>query len=148
MKALLFERNVPRFAAARVAAMVAGSGRGAAVGPLRLTDIDPPELPGPGWHRIRPTLAGICGSDLATLDGKSSRYFEDLVSFPFVPGHEVVGIVEDGGGGDTISAAGFCANATSNTSSIVRTVMIFKRARTWRGTSSSSRWLPSGTMTV
>ena len=28
----------------------------------------------------------------ATLDGRSSRYFEDIVSFPFVPGHEVVGV--------------------------------------------------------
>ena len=47
-------------------------------------------------------LSGICGSDLATLDGRSSRYFEDLVSFPFVPGHEVVGTLEaDGTGAPT-----------------------------------------------
>jgi len=73
--------------------MVAGGlvpGLGARVGPLRLADIDEPDLPGPGWHRIRPRLAGICGSDLTTIDGKSSRYFEPIVSFPFVPGHEIV----------------------------------------------------------
>ncbi len=98
MKALVFERNLQRFAAARVAAMVAGSGRGSGIGPLRLTEMNPPALPGPGWHHIRPTLAGICGSDLATLDFKSSRYFEGLVSFPFVPGHEVVGVVEAAAG--------------------------------------------------
>ena len=46
--------------------------------------------------RVRPRLAGICGSDLATLDGRSSRYFDDIVSFPFIPGHEVVGDVEGG----------------------------------------------------
>ena len=96
MKALVFERNLPRFAASRVAS-VFGSGRGAAIGPLQLLDVDPPELPGEGWYRLRPVLSGICGSDLATLDGRSSRYFEDIVSFPFVPGHEVVGILEDGG---------------------------------------------------
>ena len=45
----------------------------------------------PDWHHVRPVLSGVCGSDLATVDGRSSRYFEDLVSFPFVPGHEVVG---------------------------------------------------------
>jgi threonine dehydrogenase-like Zn-dependent dehydrogenase len=95
MKALLLERSLPRFASARLAAAVIGSGRGAAVGPLRLTDVEPPDLPGPGWHRVRPTLAGICGSDLATLDGKSSRYFEELVSFPFVPGHEIVGTLTE-----------------------------------------------------
>jgi threonine dehydrogenase-like Zn-dependent dehydrogenase len=89
VKALQFRRNLPRYGAA----MVAGGlvpGLGARVGPLRLTDIDEPHLPGAGWHRIRPRLAGICGSDLSTIDGKSSRYFEPIVSFPFVPGHEIV----------------------------------------------------------
>jgi threonine dehydrogenase-like Zn-dependent dehydrogenase len=99
MRGLVFERNLPRFAAARVAASVAGSGRGAGVSPLRLTDVDTPELPGPEWARVRPLLAGICGSDLSTIDGRSSRYFEDIVSFPFVPGHEVVGVVEEAAGG-------------------------------------------------
>ena len=93
MRALVFERNVARFAAARLVSSL-GSGRAAGVGPLRLTDCDPPELPGPGWHPVKPLLSGICGSDLTTLNGRSSRYFEDLVSFPFVPGHEVVGTVE------------------------------------------------------
>ncbi|HUP70547.1 MAG TPA: zinc-binding dehydrogenase [Acidimicrobiales bacterium] len=95
MKALLFERSVPRFAAARLASTVA-AGRGARVGPLRLADVEPPALPGPGWHRLTPRLAGICGSDLATVDARSSRWFEPIVSFPFVPGHEVVGDLEDG----------------------------------------------------
>jgi threonine dehydrogenase-like Zn-dependent dehydrogenase len=95
MRALVFSRKPVRYAAA----MVAGSlrpGRGARYGPLSLRDIDPPELPGPDWVRVRPRLSGICGSDLATLDGTSSRYFEPIVSFPFVPGHETVGDTEDG----------------------------------------------------
>ena len=95
MKALLFERKVAKYAAAAVAGRMA-PGRGARVGPLRLADVDPPDLPGPGWVRLRPRLAGICGSDLATIDGQSSRYFEPIVSFPFVPGHEVVGDLDDG----------------------------------------------------
>ena len=96
MKALVFERNLARFAAARLVSSVGGRAR-AGVGPLRLTDVDPPELPGPRWQRVQPVLSGICGSDLATVDGRSSRYFEDVVSFPFVPGHEVVGVREDTG---------------------------------------------------
>ena len=71
-------------------------GSGALVGPLHLADIDPPELPGDDWKRVSPTLTGICGSDLSTIDGHSSGYFDDLVSFPFVPGHEVVGTTDDG----------------------------------------------------
>jgi len=101
VKALLFERSLPRYAAARVVSSL-GSGRGVSVAPLRLTDLDQPALPGPGWTRVRPRLAGICGSDLATLDGRSSRYFEPIVSMPFVPGHEVVGEVEDGNGGGRV----------------------------------------------
>lgn len=96
MKALVVERNLPRFAASRVASLL-GSGRGATVGPLVLEDVERPERPGPDWHHLQPLLSGICGSDLATVDGRTSRYFEDLVSFPFVPGHEVVGLLTDGG---------------------------------------------------
>jgi len=97
VKALVFSRKPARYAAA----MVAGAlrpGHGARVGPLGLRDIDPPEPPGDGdgWVRVRPRLSGICGSDLATIDGKSSRYFEPIVSFPFVPGHEIVGELDDG----------------------------------------------------
>jgi threonine dehydrogenase-like Zn-dependent dehydrogenase len=95
VKALLFERSIPRFVAARVASAVA-TGRGARVGPLRLVHTDEPTRPGPGWHRVRPRLSGICGSDLATVEGRSSRYFEPIVSFPFVLGHEVVGQLDDG----------------------------------------------------
>jgi threonine dehydrogenase-like Zn-dependent dehydrogenase len=95
VKALVFSRKPARYAAA----MVAGAlrpGRGARYGPLSLRDVDPPDLPGPGWLRLRPRLSGICGSDLATIDGRSSRYFEPIVSFPFTPGHEIVGDLQDG----------------------------------------------------
>jgi len=101
MKALRFERNIPRYAAATLAAR-AVPGAGGRVGPLKLTDMDPPELPGPDWVRIRPRLAGICGSDLSTIDGTSSRYFEPIVSFPFVPGHEVVADREGTDGSDRV----------------------------------------------
>jgi threonine dehydrogenase-like Zn-dependent dehydrogenase len=95
VKALQIERSLPRFAAARVAGAVA-PGRGARSGPLRLVDVDPPAPPADGWVRVRPRLAGICGSDLATIDATSSRWFDPIVSFPFVPGHEVVGELDDG----------------------------------------------------
>ncbi len=94
MKALRIERKAARFAAAAVAGRVR-PGSGASVGPLRLRDVDEPELPTPEWVRLRPRLAGICGSDLATIDGHSSTYFEPIVSFPFTPGHEVVGTLDD-----------------------------------------------------
>ncbi len=97
MRALRFERNVPRFAAANIAGRLSAGG-GAKVGPLRLRNVDTPSLPGPGWVEILPRLTGICGSDLATIDGISSRYFEPIVSFPFVPGHEIVADLPAGAG--------------------------------------------------
>jgi threonine dehydrogenase-like Zn-dependent dehydrogenase len=72
------------------------AGSGARTGPLHLIEGDPPDLPGPEWERVSTLLTGICGSDLATVDGRSSRYFEPWVSLPFVPGHEVVGRLVDG----------------------------------------------------
>lgn len=101
MRALVYKRKPLRFAAAVAAGRLA-PGAGAGIGPLSHDDIDPPELPGPDWVRLTPRLAGICGSDLATIDGQSSRWFEPVVSFPFVPGHEVVAdIVHTGTGTDS-----------------------------------------------
>jgi threonine dehydrogenase-like Zn-dependent dehydrogenase len=95
MKALQVERSLARFAAARVTSGWR-AGAGGRFGPLRMTDVVPPAVPGPGWQRLFPRLSGICGSDLATVDGRSSRWFEPIVSFPFVPGHEVVADTADG----------------------------------------------------
>lgn len=64
---------------------------------LRLTRVEPPRLPGDHWVRIRPTLSGICGSDLATLTAQGSTYFSPFTSTPFVLGHEVVGLVVEVG---------------------------------------------------
>ena len=95
MDALLFSRKEARYVAAMAASRVK-PGAGASVGPLKLTQLDPPALPGPGWEHVTTRLAGICGSDLATIDGRASRYFEALASFPFIPGHEVVAQRADG----------------------------------------------------
>lgn len=95
MKALEFSRKEISYAAAAVSSRLR-PGSGARTGPLGLVDANPPALPGEGWHRVTTVLSGICGSDLATVDGRSARYFEPWVSFPFVPGHEVVGRLEDG----------------------------------------------------
>ena len=95
MKALRVDRSVPRLGLARVASAVSPTAA-TRVGPLEYTSVDEPELPGPGWHRVHTRLAGICGSDLSLVEGHASLYFEDWVSFPFVPGHEVVGVLDDG----------------------------------------------------
>lgn len=95
MKALQIRRSAGKFGIARIASAVAPA-TAAKIAPLELRAIDDPECPGDGWHRVRTRLAGICGSDLSLVEGHASTYFDDYVSFPFVPGHEVVGELDDG----------------------------------------------------
>jgi threonine dehydrogenase-like Zn-dependent dehydrogenase len=94
MRALECTPTVPGYALARVV----GGTRGGPFTMLRLAHRPPPELPGEGWVRLHPRLAGICGSDLAALHGHASPYLGALASSPFVPGHEVVATVAGGGG--------------------------------------------------
>jgi threonine dehydrogenase-like Zn-dependent dehydrogenase len=91
IQAIELFRSAPRYLTARAIGDRAPGIVSGPIAPLRLVNRSEPELPGPGWTRVRPLLSGICGSDLATISGRSSFYFSPLVSMPFVPGHEVVG---------------------------------------------------------
>ncbi|HMA46477.1 MAG TPA: alcohol dehydrogenase catalytic domain-containing protein, partial [Frankiaceae bacterium] len=90
-RALELYRSLPRYLTARAASGLLPNVAAASAAPLRLVDRPDPAPPAAGWGTVRPRLAGICGSDLATVTGRSSFYFSPLVSLPFVPGHEVVG---------------------------------------------------------
>ncbi len=95
MKGLRIKRNLTRFGVARIVSGVTPGGA-AKLGPLEFRSFDDPDRPGDDWHRVSTRLAGICGSDLSLVEGHASAYFDDWVSFPFVPGHEVVGELDDG----------------------------------------------------
>ncbi|MGH7903682.1 MAG: zinc-dependent alcohol dehydrogenase [Candidatus Dormibacteraceae bacterium] len=95
MLALQFERSAAAYALVRAA----GGRPEVATGELsmlHLGDVPEPALPGPDWVRVKPRLSGICGSDLAAITAHASMYLEPLTSYPFVPGHELVGELEDG----------------------------------------------------
>lgn len=84
-----------------------GKGKATGWGPgglLRLVEDYPdPVLPqAPGWVRIRPELAGVCGSDIGLAHAKTS--FVLSAFYPAqkqIPGHEIVGIVDQVGPGVT-----------------------------------------------
>jgi threonine dehydrogenase-like Zn-dependent dehydrogenase len=95
MLALQVYRSPVRYSTARVVARRVPGLVSAGLAPLRLVNAAPPRPTGPGWVRVRPRLSGICGSDLGLLTGAASPYFSSLVSFPFTPGHEVVGDLLD-----------------------------------------------------
>lgn len=98
MIALQYRKSIPRFfwvaaTAKRFPGQITG-----VVSPLSLVELPERPLPSQKWTRIRPLLSGICGSDLAVLSSSGSRYLSAVTSFPFTPGHEVVGEVTETGG--------------------------------------------------
>ncbi len=99
MLALVYRKSVPRYLLMRLAAKRVKGLETGRFSPLQLEEAPEPELPARGWVRVRPLLAGVCGSDLGTLSSESSPYFSPITSPPFVMGHEVVGeVVEDSSG--------------------------------------------------
>ena len=95
MLALTYDRNIPAFALVKAA----GGRPSVATSPLsliHLEDVEPPRLPGPDWQVVYPQVSGICGSDIAAITGHASFYLDPLTSFPFIPGHELSGRLEDG----------------------------------------------------
>jgi len=69
-------------------AMVLESPRPVEQRPLRLADIDEPQA-GPGEIRVRVRCCGLCHTDLHTVEGDLP-----LPRTPIVPGHQIVGIVD------------------------------------------------------
>lgn len=68
--------------------------------PLEITEIELPEVPGPGQVRVRLAAAGVCHSDLSLSDGTMR------VPVPAVLGHEGAGTVVSVGPGVTHVAPG------------------------------------------
>lgn len=97
MKAVVFDGAIPRYLLTRALGAVS---RAALTGPwqcTRLRDIPAPTLPGERWVRVRTLLGGVCGSDLNLVSLRVSPSTSPFSSFPFVIGHENVGVVSDTG---------------------------------------------------
>ncbi len=58
--------------------------------PLVLADVDRP-VAGPGQLLLRVRACGVCRTDLHVVDGELTR-----PKLPLVPGHQIVGVAEDG----------------------------------------------------
>lgn len=106
MRALQYTFSIPNFLAVRAAdrlpLKILESGK---IPGLAEKDLPPMTLPASDWVRVRPRLAGICGSDISTLTNRSSPALMPFVSFPAVLGHEVVGeVVEVGSTVETARA--------------------------------------------
>jgi len=70
--------------------------------PLVLSEVPAPS-PGPAELLIRVSACGVCHSDLHLIDGEWKRWGTRP---PFIPGHEVTGVVEEAGPGARVFAPG------------------------------------------
>ncbi len=68
--------------------------------PLLLEDVKPPH-PGPHEVRLRVHTCGICHTDLHIVEGELR-----LPLLPVVPGHQIVGVVDEAGSGVTRFSVG------------------------------------------
>lgn len=97
MKAITFAAPIPTYLLTLAAGALSPR---LLVGPHACTrhgEAAEPALPGDRWVRVRTRLGGICGSDLAVVGLKASPATSPFSSFPFVLGHENVGVVEETG---------------------------------------------------
>ncbi|MDC0709104.1 zinc-binding dehydrogenase [Stigmatella sp. ncwal1] len=95
MKGLVFDFSLPKYVLAKG---LGGLYPRVHYGPgscLSLRELPSPVPPGPEWVRLRPRLAGLCGSDIAALFFKVSLQLEPFNSFPAVLGHEILATLEE-----------------------------------------------------
>lgn len=97
MKALMYHKSIPRYVLSKLLGRRFRGLCASRLSPLKLQDLPEPGLPTQHWVRVAPRLAGICGSDLATVTASGSPYLAPVTSLPFVMGHEMVGRITEVG---------------------------------------------------
>src|SRR6476661_11249401 len=96
MRALVADLSNLRAAATVVRGRCVDDAAGRRGGVLRMRNLPVPTPTRPGWVRVRPTVAGICGSDLKILSvtGMSPLLTAYSPAKRSVLGHEIAGVVE------------------------------------------------------
>jgi L-iditol 2-dehydrogenase len=96
MKALYFNPALARAIPTKILSFFTKKAYGTRFSPLVYGEVPAPELPSQEWVRIKPRLAGICGSDMAaiTLKGSLDNPISKFISFPMYLGHEIVGEID------------------------------------------------------
>lgn len=99
MKALTFEFNLARLAAARVLGSLRTGGYLSPLGPLRLADVPDARVLGDRWVVVETKMCGVCGSDVKQvfMEAAIDNPLTAMISFPHVLGHEHVGVVVEVG---------------------------------------------------
>ena len=115
MRSLVLRTGAARLGAALVYSRLTGRPALYPAAPLAMMEFAAPKLLPGGWTRVRPTLAGICGSDLKTLrldistraaNQARRRAGSDAGGMPRFLGHETVGEIVEASSGCAWAAPG------------------------------------------
>src|SRR3970282_1213577 len=71
MKAIYFDKNIPRFLATKALRPIWPGVIWSPISPSCVEQIPDPPLPGPRWLRVRDRQCGICATDLSLLHVKA-----------------------------------------------------------------------------
>jgi len=99
LKALMFTNSIPRYLAGKALGRLWPEFYWSGLSCLQYREVSPPPLPGRDWVRVKTRYAGICGSDLGLVRLNQSPSTSPFASFPFVVGHENVGVIVECGEG-------------------------------------------------
>ncbi len=97
LKALTFEYSIPLYLLTGAVDRRWQKILFSKLAPVQMRDIPEPELPGDEWVKVRPRLAGLCGSDMGIISCHESLTLQPFASYPFVLGHEVCGDIMETG---------------------------------------------------
>lgn len=97
MKAVVFDASVPKYLTTVILGTVRKDWYHSPLSCVSFKDIDSPELPDGNWVKIKTLYGGICGSDLNMIFLHDSPSTSPFVSFPFVIGHENLGVIVEKG---------------------------------------------------
>ncbi|MFN3699097.1 MAG: zinc-binding dehydrogenase, partial [Dictyoglomus sp.] len=97
MKAVWFEESIPRYLASRVLGKIHHSFYYNVFSCVRYGEFPEPKLLGSKWVKVKTLMGGICGSDIGLIRLHDSPSTSPFASFPFVFGHENLGIIVEKG---------------------------------------------------
>lgn len=97
MKAILAHHSLGREVWDRFRSKILRQADGGHAVAVELTNVPEPVLPGPQWVKIRSILSSVSDMEEGMLLRHDQSVFSAFLSFPFIPGNEVMGIVTEAG---------------------------------------------------
>ena len=99
MRALVYDISPARWVTLKAASFLSKRVCFGAFSGLRLVLRPMPEIPGPGWVRLKTILGGVCGTDLALIMQRNhpATILQQFARFPAVLGHENVAVIDEVG---------------------------------------------------